>query len=97
MAEIEKSVAAAVGYRLRGGPLDEQAGMNKTQALADLPQFKQEHLLDDADIAKLDTAIAEVIKGLQDRTTAAGDAHLQTAEQSTALHDLKAERKHLVN
>jgi hypothetical protein len=32
MAEIEKSVAAAVGYRLRGGALVEQAGMIKTQA-----------------------------------------------------------------
>ena len=96
MAEIEKSVAAAVGYRLRGGPLVEQAGAIKTQALAELPQFKQEILLGDADIAKVDAAIADVLKGLQDRTTAAGEAHLQTAGQATAMHDLKADRRRLI-
>jgi hypothetical protein len=39
------------------------------------------------DFAKSDTAIADVLKGLQDRTTAAGEAHLQTAGHLTARHD----------
>jgi hypothetical protein len=97
MAEIEKSVAAAVGYRLRGGTLIEQASAIKTLALAEIERFKQEQLLGDADIANLDAAIADVLKGLKDRTTAAGEAHLQTAEQATAMHELKAERRRIVN
>ncbi len=95
MAEIEKSVAAGVGYRLRGGHLVEQANEIRTLAVAELDRFKQEHLLGDADITCLDDAIAVVIKGLHDRTIATGEAHLQTAEQATAMHDLKADRKRL--
>ena len=77
---INEAVAAAVGYRLRGGPLVEQAGTIKTLALVDMPQFKQEKLLGDADLAYLDDAVAKVVKGLQDRTTTATEAHLQTAD-----------------
>jgi hypothetical protein len=95
MAEIDSSVAAAVGYRLRGGQLVEQAGEIKALSLVDMPRFKQEKLLDDPNITQLDDAVAVVIKGLHDRTIAAGEAHLQTAEQLTAMHDLKADRKRL--
>ena len=52
----------------------------KTLALVDMPQFKQEKLLGDADLAYLDDAVAKVVKGLQDRTTTATEAHLQTAD-----------------
>jgi hypothetical protein len=97
MVEIEKSVAAAVGYRLRGGHLVEQAGEIRTLALAELDRFKQEHLLGDAEITSLDEAIAVVIKGLHDRAIATGEAHLQTAEQATAMHDLKADLKRLAD
>ena len=97
MAEIDSSVAAAVGYRLRGGHLVEQAGEIKALALVDMPRFKQEKLLDDPNITQLDEAVAVVLKGLHDRTIATGEAHLQTAEQLTAMHDLKADRKRLYN
>ncbi len=40
MAEIEKSVAAAVGYRLRGGPLVEQAGQLATQRVHQADQLR---------------------------------------------------------
>jgi len=96
MAEINEAVAAAVGYRLRGGPLVEQAGTIKALALADMPQFKQEKLLGDADLVHLDEAVAKVVKVLQDRTTTATDAHVQTAEQGIAMDDLKADRKRLM-
>lgn len=95
MAEIEKSVAATVGYRLRGGHLVEQASEIRTLARAELDRFKQEQLLSDADMTKLDNAIAVVLQGLHDRTIATGEAHLQTAGQATALHDLKADRRRL--
>jgi hypothetical protein len=95
MAEIDKSVAAAVGHRLRGGHLVEQAGEIRTLALGELDRFKQEQLLGNADVTKLDDAVAVVIKGLHDRTVASSEAHLQTAGQVTALHDLKADRKRL--
>ena len=97
MAEIEKSVAATIGYRLRGGHVVEPAGEIRTLALAEMERFKQEQLLGDADITRLDAAVAVVLKGLQDRTIATGEAHLQTAGQATALHDLKADRKRLYN
>jgi hypothetical protein len=96
MAEIEKSVAAAVGYRLRGGYLVEQGTEIKALALAEIERFKQENLLSEVEIANLDQAIAVVIKGLHERTIASGEAHLQTAEQATAMHDLKADRKRLI-
>jgi hypothetical protein len=96
MAGIDESKAAAVGYRLRGGPLVEQAGSIKTLALSEMPQFKQEKLLDDPDIVYLDDAIAKVVKCLQDRTTTSAEAHLQTADQVTAMEDLKADRKRLM-
>jgi hypothetical protein len=97
MAEIDKSVATAIGYRLRGGPLVEQAIDIKTLVQAEIDKFKQEHLLGDSDLTALDDAIALVLKCLRDRTLATGEAHLQTAEQATALHDLKATRKRLYN
>jgi hypothetical protein len=42
-----------------------------------------------------DAAVAEVLKGLKDRSNGATEAHLQTAAQATELHDLKAERRRL--
>jgi len=95
MSEVDKTVAATVGYRLRGGALVEQAGQIKTLATAELDRLKQEQLLDDADIAELDAAVAKVLAGLHDRAVATGEAHLQTAEQATAMHDLKADRRRL--
>jgi hypothetical protein len=44
----------------------------------------------------VDAAVADVLKGLQDRSTADGEAHLQTAGQATSLHDLKADRRRLI-
>ena len=95
MSEVDKTVAATVGYRLRGGALVEQAGQIKTLATAEMARFKQEQLLDDAAIAELDAAVAKVLAGLHDRTLATGEAHLQTAEQATAMHELKVDRRRL--
>jgi hypothetical protein len=97
MPEIERTVATNVGYHLRGGVLIEQANATKTLANADMASFKQEGLLGDADIANLDAKIADVLKGLQDRTLVTGEAHLQTAEQSVAIHDVKSDRRRLTH
>ena len=96
MSEVDKTVAATVGYRLRGGALVEQAGQTKTLALAEMDRFKQEQLLGDAHIAELDDAVAKVLAGLHDRTLATGEAHLQTAGQATAMHELKDDRRRLI-
>lgn len=96
MAKIDVGVAASYGYRLRGGPLVEQAEALKVLTMADMPRFKQEKLLDETVFVDMDEAIAAVLKGLQGRSAASAEAHLQTAEQVVAMHDLKADRRRLI-
>jgi hypothetical protein len=95
MADMERSTAVEVGYRLSGGPLIEQANATKTTALADMPALKAEELLGDQDLDNLDALIADVHKGLEDRTAAASEARAQTVGQATALRDLKVDRRRL--
>lgn len=95
MAEMERSTAVEVGYRLSGGVLIEQANGTKVIALADMPAFKAEGLLGDDDIAKLDALVADVHKGLQDRAAAASEARALTINQAAALRELKVTRRRL--
>jgi hypothetical protein len=75
--------------------LIEQANATKTIALAEMPDLKTEGLLGDQDITNLDGLVAQVHKGLEDRTAAASEARAQTADQAAAMHDLKADRRRL--
>jgi hypothetical protein len=96
MVEIDRATAIQVGYHLNGGTLIEQANTTRALAIAELTRLKEEKLLDDADIARVDVLIADVIKGLHDRTLATNEAHLQTSEQSIAIHDIKSDRRRLI-
>jgi len=95
MADMERSVAVEIGYRLPGGLLIEQSSTTRTIAVADLPALKAEGLLGDQDITNLDTLVAEVHQGLEDRATATIEARAQTVGQAAALRDLKVNRRRL--
>ena len=77
--------------------LEQLRAIKPTLANADMASFEHEGLLGDADIANLDVKSADVLKGLQDRTLATGEANLQTAEQSVAIHDVKSDRRRLTH
>jgi hypothetical protein len=96
MHEIDKEILIAAGYHLRGGALVEQAQTTRTIALADIARFKEEGLLGDDDLTALDSLVAEVHKGLGDRTLATSDAHTHTAGQGDAVRDLKVRRRRLM-
>ena len=85
MAEMDRSTAVEVGYRLSGGLLIEQANATKNIALADLAALKAEGLLGDQDIAGVDLLIGEVHEGLEDQAGAASEARAQTVGQANAL------------
>ncbi len=97
MSETDKNTAGDLGCHLDGGALIEQANLTKTLVLADMDRLKAEGLLSDGDVPRLDSAIDEVHKGLEDRTLATNEARLQTAEQSAAVHEVKAGRRRLNN
>jgi hypothetical protein len=80
---------------LPGGALIEHALAIKAVAQADLPALKAESLLKEEDLAQVDPLVAEVHKGLEDRTASTIEARAHTNNQAGALHTLKSDRRRL--
>jgi hypothetical protein len=97
MAGIDKDAAIAVGYRISGASLLEQAAWTRALVMSDLPGMKAAGQVSDADLAEVDNAVAAVHKGVQDYTLAASEAHAQSAELSISIHNLKSARRNLMN
>jgi hypothetical protein len=93
--EIERKVAVEIGYRTPAGPLIEHALAIRGIAQADLPAFEAEGLLKKDNLDQVDGHIAEVHKGLEDRTNAGNEARMQTAGQAAALREVKVARRRL--
>jgi hypothetical protein len=83
-----------VGYHLRGGHV-EQAHATRPLGQAELPRFVEEERLPQADFDGLTPSLAQVERGLRDKTVAASEAHAHTAAQYLGAREVKVARRRL--